>query len=264
MTKLSKIHSIGSIPIYLNKILNVLGYQSAGAFSNLSDSDLDTLFEEITTKIKGLAEQDKNTLIKSIKDDIEPMLLTLHSFALPSGHKHMIRSIRNHFSPTSHQGSSFKSSQNNLHRKISELAKKHLELIIADQTLIERANKIKVSQNGNSWIISCPLCTSKIAAHVEGTTCKVHNFERHLKDRHIEKTADKRQHESDDIEILPNDDAPETCNAPLPKRVAISKSSNPVPSALPTDSPISIKQKLSIITTPLKKSLRIQNKTVSK
>lgn len=244
----------------MSKILSAMGYHSAGAFSSLSDRDLKELFDEITVKITGIAEQANHTLKKSVEEDLEKMSLTLHSFALPSGHKQIIRSIRKHFSTLPRNDSGSNSSTNLLH-KIRDLVKKRLAKIRTDD-LQESDSDIEIIPENNSWFISCPFCDSKIAAQVDGTSCKITNFERHVKDRHAKKNAEKRQHESD-VELL-SDSTLETCDTPLPKRVAISTPSSPGPSAQPITSPLPIKKKLKIISTPLRKSQRKSSKTVSK
>lgn len=88
--------SVGRVPDYLRSVLKILGFNTPGSFTCLSDVDFSRLFIAINSKIRSYhnrSEYDK--IRKIIEKDLKDLDQKIDEFELPLGHENLIRSIRN-------------------------------------------------------------------------------------------------------------------------------------------------------------------------
>jgi hypothetical protein len=169
-----------------------------------------------------------------MSNELAALYMDLKSFILPSGSKQIIRAIHKHFATNSSDKKHQDPPQSKLFgAKIYNLATRFMKDNIPALDL-ETLKDVEVIEEDHLWMIVCPFCDGKFTVQMKKNSCKISNFERHVKDKHVQYLNEDPVDPTEEESSASNSSPP---IYPSPKKIAITNpSTSQTPTAFPTSS----------------------------
>lgn len=169
--------------------MKLLGYCAEISFAPMTNEDLNNLYTEFNEFVRGSDTMENEAVKAEITKEVKSLNKKIDSFFIPSGHKNIIRMIRDRYQSKIYQALTTNQMKPqvkpsiDMKQKLCKLINSYIQNLPVDCESEETFKAVNITQSTSDdrmWKVSCPFCIKVIRIQNENGKFNASNYRRHV------------------------------------------------------------------------------------